>query len=1602
MRYSDYREKVVKRAKVLKRLKRLRWLFVALAVFFAALTASLLSVSGLVYDKTDCPQTLIFGEELRYEAGAVFNKISYQYAKADSDDWSENLKLRVGEYKVRAVSKTVAGAPRYGAERKFTVLPKNIEVCSYDGGVIYGETPVFTGETVYGDKIICPIYDCEYISFTEARVTPSADGITAVDENGNDVSNCYVFNPVVKTVAVTKRKITVNVFDKTVEYDGNAHASDGYNLDPATTLAGGDSLVCNFTATAVNAGSYRSIPQITVKNGGVDVTEFYQTEINAGELIIEKKPLRATSGNASKTYDGEPLDCKEFKLDAGYAAVKGHTVSVKSANSVTEAGSYDNILTLSVTDGDRDVTGNYSIVCGGGTLEINRRAVTVIPETAERIYDGTLTASVTAVALKNSALPLLSGHIAGAIVVLSQSDVGESIAEISSATVKDENGKDVSKNYNLTYQSGKVITVARPVTVRPKTFEKIYDGVAEVTKSVLGEADSSSDYSIVTGHTVSLTVATAQINVGSGVANIVTATITDAGGRDVTNNYEVSHANGTIKVTRRPVTVTSNDGSWVYDGEVHSEDGCKVESEYGEALVLNHKITVLTYSEITDFGKKSNSITVDIVDDDVSVISNYLVTYKNGSLEIKRRPVTVVAGSIEWVYSGYEVAYFNSFISEETPLVKNHSYGAKVYGSRIDVGESANKIEAGSVIIYNAQFNDVTDNYEITYQDGVIKITKRPVKLKPVNANKKYDGKPLTCTDVENSQQFYTLVEGHTATAETTGSQTEIGRCENSIVAGTVKIYDETRRDVTGNYSVEDYGVGYLDVRYGWTFAYSTESAEKFYDGTPLTCNKYNITENVPENFTVEIKVNGILEECDFYDNEYGEVIRLATGETENTAEVKIFNAQGEDVTHLVDIKADFGTLTVFPRPVTFETNSHVWEYDGAAHFDDGFKVSENSSYKLLENHETKSENPSIIINVGALFNSMDIIISDKNGRFLGRNYEIFIDCGILEITGDDAGNPDTPGGSGGSVSGSLDTSGNIGSPPGGSGNSDGAGKKVAASIYSDSTGEVYLRLMSFGNYEGNSWSKSADYTGRVDGKYGMSYVTGSALSSYGYSKSRMTLKVFSSDYLLPYYLIPDSDESAYRVQTGDVAFQGDTRQNYAVDYYKYNYSDEHGIYLSGKFYTAEAKYRTYVYSKYLAVPQSTRAYMQSVVSENGWSKYDSGIIDEVAGYVKRAARYNLKYNENLDAQPDIAVAFLRDFKEGVCRHYATAATLLFRTLGIPARYTIGYSAETRADTWVDVLGEQAHAWVEVYINGLGWITVEVTGSSSDGWIGMDEWDGSANGSGSGLDKLPEALVIKPVDAAKPYNGVALTPSSVEMTYDLKRLLFAGYTYTCEFRGSRTEVGESAGYVYDFKLYDPFGVLVENVYYDYRAGLLTVTPADKYVTVIHPYGITKIYDGLVQAYDSNDYYVTGVMPSGYTVSADLSRIRLKGTGIVDKSELKQIPVTVRDAYGRDITENCFIVWDTSDLLTVLKRKITVTAASAEKVYDGEPLTESRYFLSSGTLANNQFLEVEVSGVITDVGTADNLISKLGIYGLDNELVTQNYEIILVKGSLTVL
>jgi len=74
-------------------------------------------------------------------------------------------------------------------------------------------------------------------------------------------------------------------------------------------------------------------------------------------------------------------------------------------------------------------------------------------------------------------------------------------------------------------------------------------------------------------------------------------------------------------------------------------------------------------------------------------------------------------------------------------------------------------------------------------------------------------------------------------------------------------------------------------------------------------------------------------------------------------------------------------------------------------------------------------------------------------------------------------------------------------------------------------------------------------------------------------------------------------------------------------------------------------------------------------------------------------------------------VAYALESGEGYCTYYATALTVLARTLGIPARYVEGYSLPVDAEANEEIILTEAesHAWCEVYLADFGWYPVDAT-----------------------------------------------------------------------------------------------------------------------------------------------------------------------------------------------------------------------------------------------------------------------------------------------------
>ena len=130
-------------------------------------------------------------------------------------------------------------------------------------------------------------------------------------------------------------------------------------------------------------------------------------------------------------------------------------------------------------------------------------------------------------------------------------------------------------------------------------------------------------------------------------------------------------------------------------------------------------------------------------------------------------------------------------------------------------------------------------------------------------------------------------------------------------------------------------------------------------------------------------------------------------------------------------------------------------------------------------------------------------------------------------------------------------------------------------------------------------------------------------------------------------------------------------------------------------------------------IDPNTAIRLLSHAIEAGINPYDNRatVAENVARYIRSSADYTLTPGEIPDGE-DFALYFLEELKEGYCIHYATAAVLMLRSLDIPARFVSGYVVSISPDlvgTTVTLTDRNAHAWVEVFYEDVGWLYLEVT-----------------------------------------------------------------------------------------------------------------------------------------------------------------------------------------------------------------------------------------------------------------------------------------------------
>ncbi|WP_138004892.1 transglutaminase family protein [Halalkalirubrum salinum] len=148
--------------------------------------------------------------------------------------------------------------------------------------------------------------------------------------------------------------------------------------------------------------------------------------------------------------------------------------------------------------------------------------------------------------------------------------------------------------------------------------------------------------------------------------------------------------------------------------------------------------------------------------------------------------------------------------------------------------------------------------------------------------------------------------------------------------------------------------------------------------------------------------------------------------------------------------------------------------------------------------------------------------------------------------------------------------------------------------------------------------------------------------------------------------------------------------------------ADSDELQAAGTAYPAEVR------SRYTQLPETTPDRVGAFtadLTEDDETPYE--VAQTVETYLRTEREYSLSVTR---PEGDIADAFLFEMDAGYCTYYATTMVTMLRTQGIPARFVTGYSQgqQVEDDTWV-VRGQNAHAWVEVYFPGHGWIAFEPT-----------------------------------------------------------------------------------------------------------------------------------------------------------------------------------------------------------------------------------------------------------------------------------------------------
>ena len=576
-----------------------------------------------------------------------------------------------------------------------------------------------------------------------------------------------------------------------------------YNGKPLTAEGSIEGFVNNETAVFETTGSQTEVGESEnayaiywSDEGTTAKRSNYTVEEHIGTLTVTEyaDEIVAVANDVTMTYDGMPhrAEVTVTGVPEGYS-VKTAWSSAEATDVTGADGLVANVDEIIVVNAEgKDVTDSLKITKKPGKLVIEPKELTVVTMGASKPYDGTpLTAN-------GKIEGFVNGETAAFAVIGSQTEVGE----CTNAYTIEWSGNAKQGNYTVKEELGKLeVTKSHAaIVIVPKGGKKTYDGTPLVSEG----ADA---YGLPAGFTCEATTKGSVTNVGSAVVEIDTYAIKNADGKDVTDQFgNVSTGFATLLVTKRPVTVVSEDASKVYDGTPLT----KHEAGVTEGSMIDGESFVYEFTGTqTVAGESANSFIISAGDG--TNLDNYEITKQDGTLKVE--PKGIVPGEdngmkvtkpVDKVYNGKEQKFVPVVTDGEKVLVENVDY-VVTYTDALDFeGDAAAKDDftnvTGDIFVTVEGIGNYTGSLTQSYQ-----ITPKPYTVTTVSGSKVYDGTPLEGASLEGNF-VGGLVNNDDATFVVTGTQTEVGASDNTY---TLEFVNE---QMAKNYKLVKEDIGTLTV----------------------------------------------------------------------------------------------------------------------------------------------------------------------------------------------------------------------------------------------------------------------------------------------------------------------------------------------------------------------------------------------------------------------------------------------------------------------------------------------------------------------------------------------------------------------------------------------------------------------------------------------------------------------------------------------------------------------------------------------------------------------------------------------------------------------